>query len=161
MISPRTKLWFSHLIFYIEGFICLWVLTTSGGWGKISLNLFFYVYSPLSPSWFWDKNYFCLSLNPCPVRFPQNRKNSESTKFNPKSQLHNTMKLRDMQLKMRIPFGLIAFSYPHVGGWCQTWVKVFESREVSKKIADDLGIKREYSQLLFVKDQQAVWNISH
>lgn len=40
-------------------------------------------------------------------------------------------------------------------------VKVIESREVSNKIADDLGIKHKSPQIIFVKDQQAVWNASH
>lgn len=40
-------------------------------------------------------------------------------------------------------------------------VKVIESREVSNKIADDLGIKHESPQIIFVKDRKAVWNASH
>lgn len=40
-------------------------------------------------------------------------------------------------------------------------VKVIESREVSNKIADDLGVKHESPQAILVKDKQPVWHTSH
>jgi bacillithiol system protein YtxJ len=40
-------------------------------------------------------------------------------------------------------------------------VKVIESRPVSNKIADDLGVVHASPQMILVKDGKAVWNASH
>lgn len=41
------------------------------------------------------------------------------------------------------------------------FVKVRETREVSNEIADHTGIKHESPQVMFVKDQEVLWNTSH
>lgn len=40
-------------------------------------------------------------------------------------------------------------------------VKVIESRDVSNKIADDLGVKHESPQTILVKNKKEVWHSSH
>lgn len=40
-------------------------------------------------------------------------------------------------------------------------VKVIESRDVSNKIANDLGVKHESPQAIVVKDRKETWNRSH
>jgi len=40
-------------------------------------------------------------------------------------------------------------------------VKVIESRPVSNKIAEDLGVVHQSPQMILVKDGKAVWNTSH
>ncbi|MFC0215022.1 bacillithiol system redox-active protein YtxJ [Paenibacillus chartarius] len=40
-------------------------------------------------------------------------------------------------------------------------VKVIESRPVSNRIAEDLKVKHESPQILYVKDKGAYWNTSH
>lgn len=41
------------------------------------------------------------------------------------------------------------------------FVKVIESRDVSNKIADDLGVKHESPQAIVVEGKKEVWNKSH
>jgi len=40
-------------------------------------------------------------------------------------------------------------------------VKVIESRPVSNKIAEDLGVVHHSPQMILVKDGKALWNTSH
>lgn len=40
-------------------------------------------------------------------------------------------------------------------------VKVIESRPVSNKIAEDLSVKHESPQIIYVKNKFAEWNASH
>lgn len=40
-------------------------------------------------------------------------------------------------------------------------VKVIESRKVSNEIAEELGIKHQSPQLIFVKEIAGMWNTSH
>lgn len=40
-------------------------------------------------------------------------------------------------------------------------VKVIESRPVSNKIAEDLNVKHESPQIIFVKDKAKYWTASH
>ncbi|OUM96584.1 MAG: general stress protein [Thermobacillus sp. ZCTH02-B1] len=40
-------------------------------------------------------------------------------------------------------------------------VKVIESRPVSNKIAEDLGVVHQSPQMILVKDGKAVWHASH
>ncbi|MBO1510219.1 bacillithiol system redox-active protein YtxJ [Metabacillus bambusae] len=40
-------------------------------------------------------------------------------------------------------------------------VKVIESRAVSNKIAEDLNVKHESPQVIFVKDKSKYWTASH
>lgn len=40
-------------------------------------------------------------------------------------------------------------------------VKVIESRPVSNQIAEDVGIKHESPQVIYVKDKASYWNASH
>ncbi|MNH72473.1 hypothetical protein D3C87_708370 [compost metagenome] len=40
-------------------------------------------------------------------------------------------------------------------------VKVIESRPVSNQIAEDLGVKHESPQVIFVKDKAKYWTASH
>ena len=40
-------------------------------------------------------------------------------------------------------------------------VKVIESRDVSNKIADDLGVKHESPQAIVVEGRKQTWNTSH
>ncbi|WP_199614515.1 bacillithiol system redox-active protein YtxJ [Paenibacillus alkalitolerans] len=40
-------------------------------------------------------------------------------------------------------------------------VKVIESRPVSNQIAEDLGVKHESPQIIFVKDKEKYWTASH
>lgn len=42
-----------------------------------------------------------------------------------------------------------------------TLVKVIESRAVSNKIAEDLNVKHESPQIIFVKDKSKYWSASH
>lgn len=42
-----------------------------------------------------------------------------------------------------------------------TLVKVIESRTVSNKIAEDLNVKHESPQIIFVKDKSKYWATSH
>lgn len=42
-----------------------------------------------------------------------------------------------------------------------TLVKVRESRPVSNKIEEDLGVKHESPQMIFIKDKKSYWNTSH
>lgn len=42
-----------------------------------------------------------------------------------------------------------------------TLVKVIESRPVSNKIAEDLNVKHESPQILYIKDKANFWNTSH
>ncbi|QCR30424.1 bacillithiol system redox-active protein YtxJ [Priestia megaterium] len=42
-----------------------------------------------------------------------------------------------------------------------TLVKVIESRPVSNKIAEDLNVKHESPQVIFVKDKSKYWTASH
>lgn len=42
-----------------------------------------------------------------------------------------------------------------------TLVKVIESRPVSNKIAEDLNVKHESPQIIYVKDQAKYWTASH
>lgn len=41
------------------------------------------------------------------------------------------------------------------------FVKVRETREVSNKIEEETGIQHQSPQVLFIKDREALWNISH
>lgn len=41
------------------------------------------------------------------------------------------------------------------------FVKVRETREVSDKIAEDLGVRHESPQIFIVKNREPVWNASH
>lgn len=40
-------------------------------------------------------------------------------------------------------------------------VKVIESRPVSNKVAEEVGVKHASPQAILVKDQEAMWNASH
>jgi len=40
-------------------------------------------------------------------------------------------------------------------------VKVIESRPVSNQIAEDLGVKHESPQIIYVKNGEPYWNASH
>lgn len=40
-------------------------------------------------------------------------------------------------------------------------VKVIESRPVSNRIADDLGVRHESPQMIMVKDKASYWSASH
>ncbi|WP_068774728.1 bacillithiol system redox-active protein YtxJ [Paenibacillus sp. FJAT-26967] len=40
-------------------------------------------------------------------------------------------------------------------------VKVIESRPVSNKIAEDIGVKHASPQILYVKNKESYWNTSH
>ncbi|TYP76523.1 bacillithiol system protein YtxJ [Paenibacillus methanolicus] len=40
-------------------------------------------------------------------------------------------------------------------------VKVIESRPVSNRIAEDLGVKHESPQIIYVKDRAKYWTASH
>ncbi|HOD50521.1 MAG TPA: bacillithiol system redox-active protein YtxJ [Candidatus Hydrogenedentes bacterium] len=40
-------------------------------------------------------------------------------------------------------------------------VKVIESRPVSNRIAEDLGVQHQSPQVILVKDRAAVWSASH
>ncbi|MGG0381685.1 bacillithiol system redox-active protein YtxJ [Priestia endophytica] len=42
-----------------------------------------------------------------------------------------------------------------------TLVKVIESRAVSNKIAEDMNVKHESPQIIFVKDKSKYWTASH
>lgn len=42
-----------------------------------------------------------------------------------------------------------------------TLVKVIESRPVSNQIAEDLGVKHESPQIIFIKDKDKYWSASH
>ncbi|MBJ6360136.1 bacillithiol system redox-active protein YtxJ [Paenibacillus sp. GCM10012307] len=42
-----------------------------------------------------------------------------------------------------------------------TLVKVIESRPVSNKIAEDLSVKHESPQIIYVKDKAKYWTTSH
>jgi len=42
-----------------------------------------------------------------------------------------------------------------------TLVKVIESRPVSNQIAEDLGVKHESPQVIFVKNKEKYWTTSH
>lgn len=42
-----------------------------------------------------------------------------------------------------------------------TLVKVIESRTVSNKIAEDLNIKHESPQIIYIKDKAKYWTASH
>lgn len=42
-----------------------------------------------------------------------------------------------------------------------TLVKVIESRPVSNQIAEDLGVKHESPQIIFLKDGEKYWTASH
>lgn len=42
-----------------------------------------------------------------------------------------------------------------------TLVKVIESRPVSNKIAEDLNVKHESPQIIYVKDKAKYWTASH
>ncbi|WP_219838924.1 bacillithiol system redox-active protein YtxJ [Paenibacillus sp. R14(2021)] len=42
-----------------------------------------------------------------------------------------------------------------------TLVKVLESRPVSNKIADELNVKHESPQMIFIKDKAKYWATSH
>ncbi|RCX22537.1 bacillithiol system protein YtxJ [Fontibacillus phaseoli] len=42
-----------------------------------------------------------------------------------------------------------------------TLVKVIEFRSISNQIAEDLGLKHESPQIIFVKDQSKYWSASH
>lgn len=42
-----------------------------------------------------------------------------------------------------------------------TLVKVIESRPVSNKIADDLNVKHESPQMIYIKDKAKYWAASH
>ncbi|MCY8235337.1 bacillithiol system redox-active protein YtxJ [Priestia endophytica] len=42
-----------------------------------------------------------------------------------------------------------------------TLVKVIESRAVSNKIAEDVNVKHESPQIIFVKDKSKYWTASH
>lgn len=42
-----------------------------------------------------------------------------------------------------------------------TLVKVRESRPVSNKIEEDLGIKHESPQIIYIKDKARYWSASH
>jgi len=42
-----------------------------------------------------------------------------------------------------------------------TLVKVIESRPVSNKIAEDLNVKHESPQIIYVKDKSKYWTASH
>ncbi|WEG14359.1 bacillithiol system redox-active protein YtxJ [Pullulanibacillus sp. KACC 23026] len=41
------------------------------------------------------------------------------------------------------------------------YVKVIESRPVSLKIADELGVTHQSPQAILIKNKQATWNTSH
>lgn len=47
------------------------------------------------------------------------------------------------------------------GDYDAYFVKVRESRPVSDKIAEDLGIRHQSPQIFLIKDQEAMWNESH
>ncbi|MFC4077038.1 bacillithiol system redox-active protein YtxJ [Salinithrix halophila] len=40
-------------------------------------------------------------------------------------------------------------------------IKVIESRDVSNRIAEDLGVKHQSPQTILVKNREPVWNTSH
>ncbi|MFA9455697.1 bacillithiol system redox-active protein YtxJ [Halalkalibacter sp. AB-rgal2] len=40
-------------------------------------------------------------------------------------------------------------------------VKVIEQRPISNQIAEDLNLKHESPQCIFVKDQQVIWSATH
>jgi bacillithiol system protein YtxJ len=40
-------------------------------------------------------------------------------------------------------------------------VKVIESRPVSNQIAEDLKVKHQSPQIIFIKNKEAIWNASH
>lgn len=40
-------------------------------------------------------------------------------------------------------------------------VKVIETRPVSNQIAEDLGVKHESPQIIYVKDKEKYWTASH
>ncbi|OPA75771.1 general stress protein [Paenibacillus selenitireducens] len=42
-----------------------------------------------------------------------------------------------------------------------TLVKVIESRPVSNQIAEDLGVKHESPQVIFIKNNEKYWTASH
>ncbi len=42
-----------------------------------------------------------------------------------------------------------------------TLVKVRESRPVSNKIEEDLGVKHESPQIIYIKDQKRYWSATH
>ncbi|MBO9610718.1 MAG: bacillithiol system redox-active protein YtxJ [Paenibacillaceae bacterium] len=42
-----------------------------------------------------------------------------------------------------------------------TLVKVIESRPVSNKIAEDLNLKHESPQIIFIKDGEKYWSATH
>lgn len=42
-----------------------------------------------------------------------------------------------------------------------TLVKVRESRPVSNKIADNLGVKHESPQIIYIKDKAKYWSATH
>lgn len=42
-----------------------------------------------------------------------------------------------------------------------TLVKVIESRPVSNQIAEDLGVKHESPQIIFIKNKEKYWTASH
>ncbi|MGM8365641.1 bacillithiol system redox-active protein YtxJ [Virgibacillus sp. W0181] len=42
-----------------------------------------------------------------------------------------------------------------------TLVKVRESRPVSNKIEEDLGVKHESPQIIYIKDQKKYWSTTH
>ncbi|RSL33696.1 bacillithiol system redox-active protein YtxJ [Salibacterium salarium] len=41
------------------------------------------------------------------------------------------------------------------------FIKVIESRSLSNQIAEDLNIKHESPQAIFIQDKSSVWNTSH
>mgnify|MGYP001492338567 CR=1 FL=1 len=41
------------------------------------------------------------------------------------------------------------------------FVKVRESRPVSNKIAEDLGVVHQSPQIILIKDNEAIWDTSH
>ena len=42
-----------------------------------------------------------------------------------------------------------------------TMVKVRESRPVSNKIEEDLDVKHEYPQIIYIKDKKSYWSATH
>lgn len=53
------------------------------------------------------------------------------------------------------------FLEKHAGDYDAYFVKVRETRPVSDRIAEELGIRHESPQIFIIKDQEARWNASH
>lgn len=57
--------------------------------------------------------------------------------------------------------GLLRRKYSWIGKKSQRLIKVVESRPISNKIAEDLNVKHESPQMIYIVDKTKYWATSH